>query len=71
MKHRDSAFEPIKAGDIILFDNASQFGLIEASEAVFVYNGYFGQYGFSFDAGAFLPYEMVKHAEATFYKVPQ
>jgi hypothetical protein len=71
MEHRDSAFEPIKAGDIILFDNASQFGLIETSEAVFVYNGYFGQYGFSFDAGAFLPYEMVKHAEATFYKMPQ
>jgi hypothetical protein len=71
MEHRDSASQPIKAGDIILFDNASQFGLIEASEAVFVYNGYFGQYGFSFDAGAFLPYEMVKHAEATFYKLPQ
>lgn len=71
MEHVDSTFSAIKLGDIVLFDDAAKIGLAGAHEAVFVYNGYFGQHGFSFDAGAFLPYDMVKHEQVTFYKVPQ
>ena len=69
MTFTDTAKKRIKLGDNVLFDEPQALGFEGAMEEVFVYNMYFKQHGFSFDGDAFLPYDLVKHAEVSFYKL--
>jgi hypothetical protein len=69
MGFTDTANKTIKLGDSVLFDEPQEFGFEGAMEGVFVFNTYYKQHGFSFDGNAFLPYDLVKHAEVSFYKL--